>query len=346
MVQVIVVKKILTDKQLNEIRGKKLPKGYFKRILNTDCDVKTEEGEILLKLRKKVLPQKLIDEAYNNIIEFARSTTTTRGLVSGRKDKMSGQLSVKTNEPIMSNIVGYFDTISLGYKNILKKQNRKLPAARHTAFLKNQPEKWKRFIPFVKAIDTQYKKLFPHHHQDQLKQAKKTKYHIKDTAFTTVTTNLNLQTGVHTDKGDYGDGFGNLVVIEKGNYSGGYTGFPEYGVAVDLRSGDFLGMNVHKLHGNTPIEGKEGAYERLSFVSYLRENIVEKTKGLDLLPLDFFNNDLTKKKIAEYKRGNYYEKQLTRKTGLKKKNGLKKKENTKKKTQRVTPKTRKKKTRS
>ena len=277
-------------------------------------------------MRKNVFPQKLIDTAYNNIIEFARSTTTTRGFVSGRKDNTTGHLSVKTNKPIMSNIVGYFDTMPIIYKKLFKDKKRKLPAARHTAFLRNQPEKWSNFKPFIKAIDTQYKKLFPSHHADQLKQAKKTKYHIKDTAFTTVTTNLNLQTGLHTDKGDYSKGFGNLVVIERGNYSGGFTGFPEYGVGVDLRSGDFLGMNVHKLHGNTPIQGKKGEYERLSFVSYLRENIVEKTRGLDLLPLDFFSSDLSKKKIAEYKNGNYYErKHKTRKTNNKNKHSKTKK---------------------
>jgi hypothetical protein len=323
MVKKIIVKKILSDEELNKIKGKPLPKGYFKTILRENCDVYTEEGDILLKLRKNVFSKKLIDEAYKNIIDFARSKTSTRGTVSGRKDDQSGELSVKTNKPIMSNIVGYFDTLSLGYKRSLKDKNMKFPAARHTAFLKNQPEKWKKFIPFVKAIDTQYKKLFPKHYKVQMSEANKTKYRIPGTSFTTVTTNLNLQTGAHTDKGDYSKGFGNLVVIEKGKYTGGFTGFPEYGVAVDLRSGDFLGMNVHKIHGNTPIEGKEGEYERLSFVSYLRENIVEKTRGLSLLPLDYFANP------EKYQKGNYFEKK-TRKTTKSKKVAKTKKQKTKK----------------
>ena len=32
--------------------------------------------------------------------------------------------------------------------------------------------------------------------------------------------------------------------LEEGKYKGGYTGFPQYGVCVDVRHGDFLGMDV------------------------------------------------------------------------------------------------------
>ena len=137
-----------------------------------------------------------------------------------------------------------------------------------------------KIIPLIKDIDKQYKSLFPEHYKKQRAMANKTKYKIPGTSFTTVTTNVNLQTGVHTDKGDYEKGFGNLVVIESGKkYKGGFTGMPQYGVAADVRTGDFLGMDVHQLHGNEPLDGPEGEYERLSLVCYLRERIVEKTKG-------------------------------------------------------------------
>lgn len=298
----IIVKKVLSDVELEELTGIQLPNGYFKTVLSKDCDVYSDEGEILLKLRKNVFSKELIDDAYTNIIRHAKNKTSTRGTVSGRKDKQIGKLSVRTNKPIRSNIVGYFDQISLGYKAKLKNLNMKLPSSRHCAFLKNFPGKWKKFQPFIKAIDTQYKELFPEQHRLQLIEADKTKYRIENTAFTTVTTNLNVQTCCHKDNGDFKNGFGNLVVIEKGEYKGGYIGFPEYGIGVDLRSGDFLGMNVHKLHGNTPIEGKEGEYERLSFVSYLRDDLIKKTHDIDLLPIDYFDNP------ELYQDGNYFKK--------------------------------------
>ena len=78
-----------------------------------------------------------------------------------------------------------------------------------------------------------------------------------------------------------------MVVLEKGTYRGGYTGFPQYGVAVDVRSGDFLAMDVHQLHGNEPIDGDEGS-ERLSIVSYMREGIVKKCSGEEIVKDEYF----------------------------------------------------------
>ena len=74
-------------------------------------------------------------------------------------------------------------------------------------------------------------------------------------------------------------GYGNLMVLEEGTYKGGYTGFPQYGVAFDVRTGDFLAMDVHEWHCNTKLSGKD--YSRVSVVAYLREKMI-KCKGLQL----------------------------------------------------------------
>ena len=36
-------------------------------------------------------------------------------------------------------------------------------------------------------------------------------------------------------------------------YQGGYTIFPQFGIAVDVRNNDFLAMDVHQWHSNTEI---------------------------------------------------------------------------------------------
>ena len=119
--------------------------------------------------------------------------------------------------------------------------------------------------------------LCPKEHQDQLKAARSTPFHIRGTAFSTVTTNLNFRTAAHMDNGDWPTGFGNLVVIERGApYKGAYTGFPQYGVAVDCRTGDFLAMDVHQVHGNSPMVSSDDTSQRLSLVNYLREGIIKK----------------------------------------------------------------------
>jgi hypothetical protein len=102
---------------------------------------------------------------------------------------------------------------------------------------------------------------------------------VAGTAFTTITTNVNNQTTVHTDKGDDAEGFGNLAVIEHGKYKGGETCFPQYGIGVDVRTCDIIYMDVHHPHGNLPIELESKDAKRLSIVCYLRKSIWDQTKG-------------------------------------------------------------------
>lgn len=294
-VKKIIVKKILTDEETLKLESTKLPKGYFKKIIkNENVDVYTEEGDLLLRFRKNVLPMKYIDDAYNAMINHARVKTHTRGIAGGEMGKIK---LVRNNIPIMSNIMGYFDTLDLGYKKIFKLAGMKKPICRETSFTGKFPEKWEKVIPLIKEIDKQYKILFPEQHKKQKKASKTTKYVIENTAFSTITINLNLQTACHFDKGDWKEGFGNLVVIERGKYKGGYTGFPQYGIAVDVRTGDFLGMDVHHLHGNEPIEYITEKCERLSLVSYLREGIVNKCQGLPLVTQKYM--DKARKKAFE-----------------------------------------------
>jgi hypothetical protein len=156
-------------------------------------------------------------------------------------------------------------------------------------------------IPYLEAIDAQFKKLVPDAHKKQLAAvSKKPMYQISDTAFSTLTVNMNFRTALHKDAGDYSEGFGNLSVIEWGKYHGGETLFPRYGVGFNLRTGDFVAMDVREWHCNAPIvETKEDAeynktlpdirtrdattgvigsqerYQRISFVCYFREKLEE-----------------------------------------------------------------------
>lgn len=273
---IYTVDKDITDEQTMELKGSFCAKPKF--IIRQNSDVYTKEGSLLLRFRKNVLPKSHIDVAYKNIIDFAMNKTSTRGTTSGTEKGKRGDPG-QTNKT-MSNIMGYFDKWTLKQKSMFKHLCMKAPfKVRVCAFNANNPEKWQKVIPLIKDIDRQYKKLVPKHHAKQLTLANQTAYRIPGTAFTTVTTNVNFQTACHKDAGDYTDGFGNLVVIERGKYTGGYTVFPQYGVGVDVRSGDFLAMDVHQMHGNTAIvPATEGAI-RLSLVCYLRENVYLKSKG-------------------------------------------------------------------
>lgn len=277
-VQVYIVSKEYTDEVLEKKKlGTKLKNSDCKVLVSSDADVYTDEGKLLLRFRKGVLPLENVEKAYENLIGFAKCRTTTRGATSATPP---GQRYTNTNIPTMSNIIGYFDKWTIKHRGMFKALAIKPPfEVRVTRFTTLYPDKWEAVVPLIQDIDRMYAQLTPQHHAKQLRQANQTAYRIPKTAFTTVTTNVNFQTACHTDSGDYRDGFGNLVVIEKGKYKGAYTVFPQYGVGVDVRTGDFLAMDVHQVHGNTPITMTTKDAIRLSLVSYLREGVVTKSKG-------------------------------------------------------------------
>jgi len=294
------VRKIMTDKQISKRLGTYFPESHYSVILREDADVYSIDDngkkELLVSFRKNVLPEKLCKIGIECLKKAAMKKHDNRGAAAGplRKSllpdyandfskhkklndfRISGYWSKETGKFVnnslgnssMSNIIGYFDKPD---RNI--KVNA--PPCRETAFTSQQVEKWKRVIPLIQAIDKQFKLQIPDRHSAQFKRAKQTpKFQIKGTSFSTVTINYNWRTALHTDAGDLPQGFGNLVVLEEGKYTGGCTGFPQYGVCVDVRHGDFLGMDVHKFHCNTEIEPITKDYTRLSLVCYLREKMI------------------------------------------------------------------------
>ena len=275
-VTIYYVRADITNEKMTSILNKKLQRSQIETILDHDADVYTEDGRLLLKFRKKKLNNKYIEEFYDNVIEFAVNKTSNRGSASGSKIKLNSH-----NPQIMTNILGYFDTLSPAHKVKFKQMGKPMPklTVRETRFNQDYPEKFKQLLPLIKEIDHYYEKLIPEKYKQQRKKANQTPFKITGTSFTTITTNVNFQTTVHTDKGDDEDGFGNLTVIEKGKYTGGETCFPQYKMGVDVKVGDVLFMDVHEPHGNLPIILETPDSKRLSIVCYLRKNIWKKTKG-------------------------------------------------------------------
>lgn len=268
-------------KDISDEKSKKLLYQFVKpsqihTILNDDADVYTEEGKLLLIFRKNKLNKKNVEDFYDNTITFAsRNASSNRANASGSKKKKVG-LNPKT----MAHIIGYFDNLGVKQRWVAKKKGIKIPlGVRETQFNRDYPEKFKKTIPLIKEIDQMYNKYAHSHYLQQQKKAKQTPFTISDTVFSTVTINVNFKTGIHTDKGDDPNGFGNLTVIEHGKYSGGETCFPQYGIGVNVRTGDILLMDVHQIHGNLPIKYESPDAKRMSIVCYLRDQIWKKTKG-------------------------------------------------------------------
>lgn len=298
-VKKLVLKPKFNEEYMKRKEGEYFDKNHYDLIVKQNCDCygidKDGKQKLLFKLRKNVIPKKHCLAGIKNLKKAAQKKHDNRGASAGvidvkrlpsyandpklfkslKKFRVIGYKSKKNGKWInaclsnlsQSNIIGFFD-----------KKDRNLginaPPCRKTAFTAQQVKKWDNVQPLISCIDKQFKRLVPDRYKKQYKRAHETEFVIGNTAFSTLTINYNWRTALHKDAGDYEDGFGNLVILEEGEYEGGELGFPRYGVAVDVRNGDFLAMNVHEWHCNTKIDPKTKDYTRLSIVSYLREKML------------------------------------------------------------------------
>ena len=290
MVKRIVVKQKFTDEQMKKKDGQFFDENCCKKIYNESVDIYTEEGELLLKFRKNVLSNQDCDKLFE-LKGAAQSSIrpSASGIKKGEpkyiyvRSKSTGKkLCIQTcKNRVRSGIVGYYDTISNFGQHHNKEINKTNVRCRLTAYTSRNIDKFIGCLPVFKKIDRIYKKLVPAHYKVQKSAINKINknFVIKDTIFTTVTVNKNFRTALHCDVGDLKEGFGNLIVVSKGDYEGACTMFPQYEVGVDCRNGDFLAMNVHKWHCNSKMKGDKDV-ERLSFVFYLREKMIRACSSL------------------------------------------------------------------
>lgn len=270
MVRELKLDPVLSDKQASGLASKLLKEDSFNLLINYDADVYcAETGKPVAKFRKNLIPASIAKKAYENL-RGAASPTRNRGVSSSdhklKLMKKDGTISGtnQTKQPSLSGVIGYFD------------RTPRTPYCRQTAFTQLQFEKFKNSYGIIKFVDSIYEKLMPDHYARQKAAADETEqdFVIRGTSFTTVTVNKNWQTAVHKDQGDFKEGFGNLVALRKGRYTGGYFVVPKWGVAFDLQNCDVLLVDVHQWHGNTPIYKIDEDAERVSLVMYYREKMI------------------------------------------------------------------------
>lgn len=323
----IILKQKMTDDQIKAREGTYFSEKDVDEIIDYDADVYAEDPDapggkkLLFKLRKNVIPHDLIKLAWKNFYKSANASRN-RGAAAGPIDVKSkywtrrklnkksikgwsaqymekGKLSkMRVNNNVFSSVLGYFEkTPFMG-----------LPC-RLTSYTQLYFDQYKAGTPYIEKIDELFKKLVPDRYDVQYKRAKgNPAFQIGNTSFSSVTINRNFRTGLHMDAGDLREGFGNLSVIERGKYKGGYTIFPRYKVGIDLRTGDFVAMDVHEWHCNTELkeeiedkkfnssipeiyrndketgtQGIDKLFSRVSFVCYLREKLAD-CKAKDSMP--------------------------------------------------------------
>jgi hypothetical protein len=314
-VKVLVLEPKMTNDEIKAREGTYFKESEIDTIIKEDCDIYGYDDQgtkkLLARFRKNIIDKPLIRqgwEAFYNTSAASRNRGAAAGPIavkgaywSKRKPTeitgwsarymQDGKVSkMRVNNNVFSSVLGFFEkTPFMG-----------LPC-RMTTYTQRFFKQYKHGIPFIQAIDRVFSKLVPGPYklQKQRTESKPT-YQVADTAFSSITINRNFQTALHQDDGDFKEGFGNLSVIERGFYHGGYTLFPRYKVGFDLRTGDFIAMDVHEWHCNTELYetaedkqknkalerihhedqstgtmGTEKPFTRISFVCYLREKLAD-----------------------------------------------------------------------
>lgn len=274
-VKEIRLKTELPDEEIDKLGGTLLNDDCYDIVVTEDCDVYKPNGQPLVKFRKNFIPPQMIKETFP-VWRKAATPTNNRGMAGGLVDstglttaksiKKDGTLSKtsRAKTQVNSGIVGYFDA------------NPRFPYCRLTAFNLEHMDQFQKCMPMIQLIDSGFRELMPDRWKAQMEVYEKTNkdFKIPGTSFTTITVNKNFRTAVHKDQGDLDEGFGVMTAIRAGKYTGGFTAFPKYRVAVDMQTSDLFCADVHSFHGNTPMNGIKGMYERISLVFYYRKGLI------------------------------------------------------------------------
>jgi hypothetical protein len=279
----------LPDEEADALAGLFLDGRHYDLLLDEPCEVRKPDGSVLLKLVRPGVELELCEEFLPNIRKSVGRTAgrgTAAGVVPrGAKFSEDGRSVAKasrimyqrlkkdgtvssTNESIRSpesGILGYFDRYA------------RFPYCRETAFTLDDSGRWDAILPYLRAVDAVFARHMPDRYATQRALVERTSqdFVIKGTAFTTVTVNRNFRTACHKDAGDLKEGFGVMTAFRCGAFSGGELVFPAFRVAAKCRTGDVLLADVHEWHGNTPLRGVEGKYERVSCVFYYRSKMAQ-----------------------------------------------------------------------
>jgi hypothetical protein len=270
-----VYNKIIPDNSFHG-KGKHFNEKHYEFVIENDDDgyYIDESGtkKVLFKFRKNKIKYQTL--AIDTFLELSKKKHSNRGTAAGIPD---GQQNARhttdsgQNEGtyIASNISGYFDRPLREHRGTLGT----IRACRTTSFTLNNKELWEKGLPFLVHCSKLYKNLAPKYHALQKLEWDTINGNLKipGTVFTTITSNYNWRTACHKDAGDFSEGLGNLVVLGD-NFTGGYLGFPQFKVLIKIKAGDFLLMDVHQYHCNTPLKLNSDGF-RLSFVMYIREDM-------------------------------------------------------------------------
>lgn len=202
---------------------------------------------------------------------------------------LSAQERIEKSKYLLEELISastYANGVRSGVGGFMDRYPR-IPFCRETGWSANNHKLYQDALPLFHAAAEVYKRELPNRYAGQMEAMARLgkDWQIGDTPYTTLTINRDFRTAAHRDVGDLCQsqednpnpvGFSNLLVLDNGkDYNGFYLCFPEYRVAADIRAGDMILMNAHRIHSNSPAFNYEEGFERMSVVMYFRDSMLE-----------------------------------------------------------------------
>ena len=241
----INLKPLLTAKQVAALDNRFLTSAQVSRPITMSTIGRTEDGRIRFVFARNVIKQTVWDLAASAI-----------GRV-GYRAKRSNRAAVRGQDGTEA-LWGFMEA------------NDFRPEAGMTALTVKYLDRFIEALPFITAVDQQFRRYWPAAYELQQRLAKTAlELVIPGTSFSSLTINGNVLTRVHED---VGNAVGTVSCLTQlGEFSGGHICLPRFGVLIESQPGDLLIADIrNEPHGNVaPVLG-----ERIACVFYLRGGLL------------------------------------------------------------------------
>ena len=250
----------IADAALETKHGKVLTPHDYNVVLTGPARVAKPDGSLLCVYLPRAIGAEAARQAWPVLHSLAGIKTDNRGLAAGSGREVRGDQTRSRSKLVASAIIGAIDP------------GGQYRYCRQTAWTGDHLTEMEQVQPLLDEVSAHFAQHVPDRFAVQMGIAQRThpEWRLGQTPFTTLTVNNTYPTGVHTDKGDLGEGFSTIMVLRRGSYDGCEFVFPRYRVAIDMHSRDLLLLDAHEWHGNTLFRQREPGAERISVVAYYR----------------------------------------------------------------------------
>lgn len=241
----ITLTPLLTAKQVAALNNQFLTSAQVSRPITMSTIGRTEDGRIRFVFVRNVIKQAIQDIAESAIGRIGYDAKrSNRAAVHGQDGREA--------------LWGFMEA------------DKFRPEAGMTALTVKYLYRFIEALPFITAVDQEFRNYWPAAYESQQRLAKATsKFVIPGTSFSSLTINGNVLTRVHEDDGN---AIGTVSCLTQlGEFSGGHIGIPRFGAMFESQAGDLLIADIRdEPHGNIgPVIG-----ERIACVFYLRGGLL------------------------------------------------------------------------